>query len=102
MPCYGGPDEDDSSCLNETRKELGETEALLCSACRELESQNYDFDKNPQLSRWWDKHKKEDQKRQLKESKERIEQSRIIDLSNKPFGDLTKEDKKFLKSKGLL
>ena len=33
---------------------------LLCSACRVLERTGYDFDENPALSIWWDKHKKKD------------------------------------------
>jgi len=33
---------------------------LLCSACRVLERTGYDFDENPSLSIWWDKHKKKD------------------------------------------
>ena len=33
---------------------------LLCSACRTLERYGYDFDENPTLSQWWDRHKKED------------------------------------------
>jgi len=35
---------------------------MLCSACRVLARLEYDFDENPMLSKWWDKHKIEDKK----------------------------------------
>lgn len=33
---------------------------LLCSACRVLERTGYDFDENPALSQWWERHKEKD------------------------------------------
>jgi hypothetical protein len=29
---------------------------LLCSSCRALDRLGYDFDENPALSQWWEKH----------------------------------------------
>lgn len=31
---------------------------LLCAACRVLTRYGYDFDENPALSQWWEKHQK--------------------------------------------
>lgn len=65
---------------------------LLCSASRALERLGYDFDENPQLSAWWDKHKKEDLQRSKAEErqaqKERLRHERLDSLLKKSFGDL--------------
>jgi len=37
---------------------------MLCSACRVLEAQKFDFDLNPMLSKWWDAHKREDARKE--------------------------------------
>lgn len=55
------------------RKEWLKWKALLCSACRALEDFKFDFDKNPELSRWWDKHKQEYAERERKENAARME-----------------------------
>lgn len=47
----------------EVRKLIFQPSELLCSACRALARLGYDFDENPALSRWWEEHKKEDEKR---------------------------------------
>lgn len=57
MPCY--------DALDAAEKEqavvlLPKIEALLCSACRELEKNNYVFASNPALDEWWYQHKKRD------------------------------------------
>lgn len=50
----------------ELRREANRTAAkvtyaqMLCAACRVLTRLGYDFDENPALSQWWDKHKEDD------------------------------------------
>lgn len=82
------------------RKERLKWEALLCSACRALEDFKFDFDKNPELSRWWDKHKQEDAERERKENAARLEKEAVDVLLRKPLAELTKEDKKLLRKNG--
>jgi len=75
MPCSdGGQSEYQSRIDAENRaKELEVMKEMLCSSCRVLEREGYDFDENPLLSKWWDNHKKEDEARVAKEIKERNE-----------------------------
>ena len=54
MPCISGSNEEE--ILTE----------LLCSTCRVLKRMNYDFDENPQLSHWWQKHQKIDELKKTK------------------------------------
>ena len=83
---------------NEIRKdEAAKWEALLCSACRSLEHVEFDFDVNPELSRWWDKHKKEDAARERKENAERLEMEAVDAALAKPFKDLDDDEKKLLR-----
>ena len=84
------------------RKERLKWEALLCSACRSLEDFQFDFDKNPELSRWWDNHKKEDAERERKEQAKRIELEWVNEILQKPFKSLTDDDKVLLKRYGYL
>jgi hypothetical protein len=81
-------------------------EPMLCSACRALERLGYDFDENPELSEWWDAHKKEDAKRQEAERKaaEKAEWERkvIREALGKSVGELTKEEKTLLKKHNFL
>lgn len=87
----------------EAEKEKRESmDALLCSACRSLELAGFDFDTNPMLSRWWDKHKKEDARREAKEAKEAREVETCRELNKKPFGKLTDADKQLLRKHGYL
>jgi len=67
--------------------------------------ENVDYTKkyeNPQLSKWWDAHKKEDEKRQAAEAKiqREIEQCKI--LNNKSLASLTKDEKSLLSKHGYL
>lgn len=82
------------------RKEAEKWEALLCSACRSLEHVEFDFDVNPELSRWWDSHKKADAARERKEQAQRLELEAVDVALAKSFKDLTKEDKKLLRKHG--
>lgn len=82
------------------RKEREKWEALLCSACRSLEERKFDFDTNPELARWWDKHKKEDAARERKEKAERLELEAVDAALSKSFKDLTTADKKLLHKHG--
>jgi hypothetical protein len=59
MPCSdGGPPPSTYNNTEKLSKELEQIEVLLCSACRALANENFDFDINPQLSQWWDQHLK--------------------------------------------
>jgi len=55
MPCYDPRAQADWDAQQEA-----ERVALLCSACRVLARMGYDFDENPALSVWWEKHKQQD------------------------------------------
>lgn len=93
MPCQGGCGSPEPNY----KQEVAKLSSLLCSVCRSLEDLNFDFDKNPELSRFWDEHKKIDEARLLSEARMRLEKSRCLELSNKKFGDLTKEELGLLK-----
>lgn len=103
MPCIdGGP-----SWPEEAQKQRDSSmSVLLCSACRTLERLGYDFDENPELSEWWDKHKKADAARLAKEQQEaeRAEyQRRIVRVAlTKPVSELTSEEKALLKKHNFL
>ena len=85
----------------ETKKKLGKTEALLCSACRVLEKNKFEFELNPALDNWWAVHKAEDERvakeKAIKLAKERFERERLDEVLEKTFRELTDEDKKLLK-----
>lgn len=87
------------SKLEKKRDELTE---MLCSTCRVLERVKFDFDENPQLSKWWDKHKREDEKREAEEIKKRLEKQMALELTKKSLSELTIADKKLLKRFGYL
>lgn len=107
MPCT-----DDGVPFPPTSEEIARekfvrrAEPLLCSACRALERLGYDFDENPELSEWWDNHKKQDAKRleaeRLAEEKLKWERKVINDALDKPVSELTKEEKKLLKKHNFL
>ncbi len=63
MPCYDSRN-DTSYIRNECRIEEEKLNSLLCSACRVLERNKYDFEENPRLSEWWSEHKKQDEDRE--------------------------------------
>ena len=105
MPCGGMCDDYRSgyaSGATDNQHKLDEMKEMLCSACRVLERNNYDFDENPLLSKWWDKHKKED------EAKARVEAQRLLEIgmcqtiATKPLHKLTKADLALLKKHGYL
>lgn len=77
-----------------------ELEPLLCSACRALEGFGFDFDLNPALSVWWDKHKKDDEAREAAEALKRWEDRIVKDALNKPFNKLSVEEKSLLNKRG--
>jgi hypothetical protein len=82
-------------------RELKRTQPLLCSACRALARLGYDFDENPELSEWWDKHVKEDTARVAEEErmKEKVAwEKRQVKLAlRKSIADLTGDEKLLLK-----
>lgn len=81
-------------------------EPMLCSACRALERLGYDFDENPELSEWWNKHKEEDRRRtereELARERKTLRKRMAKELSQKPVAELTKEDKQLLREEGYL
>jgi hypothetical protein len=102
MPCSdGGP-----SYADQLNERIRVKEDLLCSACRVLERLGYDFDENPELSRWWHVHKAEDQRRIEREEAERarkaLRKRMAKELSQKPIAELTAEDKRILREEGYL
>ena len=84
-----------------TKKKLDKTEALLCSVCRVLEKNKFEFELNPELDNWWAAHKAEDERvaeeKAIKLAKERFEKERLAEVMEKAFRDLTLEDKKLLR-----
>lgn len=106
MPCNDGgwPSESQSQSLKikQLSRSNRELEALLCSTCRVLETQGYDFDLNPALSTWWDQHKKEDIARQEKELRAKLLKEEAMEIAKKPFIELTAQDRKKLRDQGLM
>ena len=106
MPCIGGPSIEDERRDAQAARELNATPPLLCSACRVLDRLGYDFDENPALSKWWDKHKKEDDARIERERKakevEAFERRVVEQALTKPFGELSKDEKKILRKHGYM
>ena len=102
MPCICYYPEENVDYTKKYENLTSSLEEMLCSACRVLEKGKYDFDENPQLSKWWDAHKKEDEKRQAAEAKiqREIEQCKI--LNNKSLASLTKDEKSLLSKHGYL
>lgn len=76
-------------------------QALLCSACRALESFNYDFELNPALSKWWAAHQKEDDARETAEKRKRLRWERARHLADtKPVTTMTAEEIALLREEG--
>ena len=102
MSCQGGPSYNESLTeeYDKLRNDLASKEALICSACRALEEFGFDFDLNPELSVWWDKHKQDDAQREKKRDAARLRKERAAILATKPFSELTEAEKKILKVEG--
>ncbi len=106
MPCqmdfptpYAGTNDN----TDKLKKKNSSLEVMLCSACRTLESYNFDFDTNPQLSVWWHKHKEEDEARKEKEAKDKFKRNYLINLINtKKVNELSKKEIQELKAAGYL
>ena len=105
MPCSDGgvpyPPAPPTPAEIEAKKFAKRGPSLLCSAARALERLGYDFDENPELSEWWDKHKKEDAAREQKErekaERDLYRQGVLTAALKKPVKDLTAEELKILK-----
>lgn len=82
------------------RKEIDKREKLLCSACRVLESKDYDFGMNPELDRWWAEHKEEDLKREEAEAKKIFQRNYAVELAKKPFNELASFELDILREQG--
>lgn len=101
MPCQSGPS-DSEVRAEQKSKHIMELEEMLCSSCRVLEEKDFDFDKNPQLSKWWAAHKAEDEAREKAALRNKMRRKMAMDLIKKPIGELTSEDKKLLRELGYL
>lgn len=114
MPCR-----DDWGNENEIRiiREQGDArkklEELLCSSSRVLERLGYDFSENPELDKWWHRHKKEDDARIQREAREaeqkekerigrEILMARAKAIGDKPFSSWTAAEKQLMKRAGLI
>ncbi len=103
MPCYHEefPHERSERKKREeaaaVKKAIVPLEALLCSACRELEEREYDFDKNPALSVWWYEHKQHDAAEQREAERKAFEERSISAALAKAVGDLNEDEKALLR-----
>ena len=110
MPCRdaGGPSKAELDknkkdvMLKNAQKRVELLESLLCSSCRALHHNKFDFSLNPRLDEWWSKHKEEDLNREEAEARKDLRRKAGIEISKKPFNELTKEDKAILKELGYL
>lgn len=83
---------------------------MLCSVCRTLEAQGFDFHTNPMLDEWWVEHQKQDLKRQEAEiaAKEarlarNLRRQRAIEIAEtKKLFELSNADKKLLREFNIL
>jgi hypothetical protein len=105
MPCRDGADVSynavDQSELESLRKKNKKLEILLCSVCRQLAADNYDFGRNPSLDQWWDKHKKQDETAKLLAMREEQERRTLKAVLKKPYHRLTLEDKALIRKYNL-
>lgn len=99
MPCRDGGYTEEQIEENFNRKKIDDLTAMLCSLCRWAADNGYDWAQNPLLDRWWDEHKKEDDKRELAE---KATSARIRMLKKTPAGKLTMDDVRFLQEQGVL
>lgn len=96
--------------LDKLKKENTDKEAMLCSVCRILETQNFDFGTNPLLDEWWTKHKEEDRKREEAEATAKaarlarnLRRQRAIEIAEtKKLFELSNADKKLLREFNIL
>lgn len=107
MPCTDGGVPYPPTPEEIARKKFAKrAEPMLCSACRALERLGYDFDENPELSEWWDKHKKEDAARIAREEaaaqRQAWERRIVAEALGKSINELTEEEKKLLKKHNFL
>lgn len=104
MPCSDNR-EPEPIVITDTRQ-VRKLESMLCSACRVLEKQGFDFDENPRLSEWWAKHQREDEKAKEKTERARIRKQKrkelVATLLKMTIHDLTPDDRKILKEEGYL
>jgi transposase-like protein len=97
MPCSDG-----GQAEYEREREHNEMRELLCSTCRILAAHGFDFGTNPQLDRWWNNHRKEDEAREMAEAKARVEKNIAVELTKKPLAELTSTDRQLLRKYNLL
>lgn len=76
--------------------------ALLCGACRVLDRLEYDFDENPELSTWWDAHKRKDAAREKREGRKAWVAKQAALLMDRPLSELDEDERKILKEAGVL
>lgn len=98
MPCTdGGVPYPPSPQEIERNEFMKRAEPMLCSACRALEHMGFDFDTNPELSKWWAKHKAADAARAEAEAKVAFEKRIAFEASTKKFNEISPEEMALLK-----
>jgi len=99
MPCYDSRVGDSVEVMVDNPRMV----TMLCSACRALEKQGFDFDLNPRLSEWWSEHKKEDEAREIREIQKKLQRDKAKRIAKtKNIADLTKAEKSLLRKFGLI
>lgn len=78
MPCSDnrGPE---PIIITDTRQ-IKKLESMLCSSCRVLKKLGYDFDENPRLSEWWERHQEADAKADARKERVRIKKQKRKEL----------------------
>lgn len=100
MTCYGPTDED----LNEEcQKELMEDEIIIYRVQRVTERRGCEISENPRLDEWWDKHKKDDREREIREIAAQKEYERAVELATtKTVYELTDDELDLLNKYSML
>lgn len=103
MPCRYDetPEEQRLNAINGHRKWAEENYApLLCEAVRKLLEAGISL--SPELTVWWHRHQEMDRQREAREAREESEMREARKLLEKPLRDLSTNDIRTLKSKGLM
>ena len=94
MPCNDGGYS--YSAIEEDEDLISDLEQMLCSASRALKRLGFDFDENPQLSRWWAKHQEQDLLEQAEALKSEQRLKYILALAQQPYSSLSNDERKLL------
>lgn len=102
MPCRVDPSPEEERRGFE-RRASAFMAPLLCGACRALARLGYDFDENPELSRWWAAHQAEDKRREDAELAKRLRTEHARHLAKTlTVADMTDDQRALLRAEGYL